>query len=117
MWSWGRNDSGEIGDNTVVDRSSPVQISGSWNQVFAGANRTYAKNTSNNLFAWGGAPQGQLGDNTVVSKSSPVQIVLGSDKNFTVLSVGGHTGGITDSNQLWIWGVNDFSRFTYSRSC
>jgi len=110
LWSWGRNDSGEIGDNTVVDRSSPVQISGSWNQVFAGANRTYAKNTSNNLFAWGGAPQGQLGDNTVVSKSSPVQIVLGSDKNFTVLSVGGHTGGITDSNQLWIWGVNDFGQ-------
>ena len=25
LWSWGRNDSGQLGTNDIIDRSSPVQ--------------------------------------------------------------------------------------------
>ena len=40
LWLWGYNGFGQLGDNTVVNKSSPVQtVAGgtNWKQVFAGA--------------------------------------------------------------------------------
>ena len=36
LWGWGRNGSGELGLNTVVSYSSPVQIPGDWMGVVGG---------------------------------------------------------------------------------
>jgi alpha-tubulin suppressor-like RCC1 family protein len=36
LWTWGRNVDGELGDNTTIDKSSPIQttMSGTnWKQV------------------------------------------------------------------------------------
>ena len=33
LWLWGANLSGELGDNTIITRSSPVQIPGTWSDV------------------------------------------------------------------------------------
>ena len=38
LWSWGYNASGQLGLSDLVDRSSPVQIPGSWIQASAGSN-------------------------------------------------------------------------------
>ena len=38
LWAWGLNNLGQLGDNTSVWKSSPVQLgSGSWSSVSAGA--------------------------------------------------------------------------------
>ena len=44
IWAWGINDNGRIGDNSVVGRSSPVQIGAltTWNDISAGAAHTLA---------------------------------------------------------------------------
>jgi alpha-tubulin suppressor-like RCC1 family protein len=45
LWAWGNNTCGQLGDNTVVNKSSPVReitSSSSWCRVFAGRDQTNA---------------------------------------------------------------------------
>ena len=93
LWTWGSNGSGTLGDGTVVNRSSPVQVGAltDWAQLSLGPGiHAVAITTGGDLYAWGAAGSGRLGDNTVVYKSSPVQI--GALATWTNVSAGGsHT--------------------------
>lgn len=113
LWSWGLNTSGQLGDNSVTNRSSPVQITGggtNWRTVSCGANYSAAVKTDGTLWSWGLNDYGQLGDNTVVKKSSPVQIV-GGGTNWQTVSCGGeHVGAIKTDGTLWMWGRNQNSQ-------
>ena len=44
LYAWGRNSFGQLGDDTIVNRSSPVQIGAltNWSQVSAGGFHTAA---------------------------------------------------------------------------
>ena len=77
LWAWGRNyNTGQLGDGTVVDKSSPVQVGliTTWSKVSAGGSNTAAAKTDKTLWAWGQNTAGQLGDGTTAPRSSPVQI-------------------------------------------
>ena len=77
LWSWGENCCGQLGNNTIASRSSPVQtIAGgtNWKQVSAGGYFSSAIKTDGTLWIWGNNRSGELGDNTIVNKSSPIQI-------------------------------------------
>jgi len=79
LWKWGGDGSGQLGDNTVVNKSSPVQtVAGgtNWKQVAStGYYHVAAIKTDGTLWLWGMNVFGALGDNTTVSKSSPIQTV------------------------------------------
>jgi alpha-tubulin suppressor-like RCC1 family protein len=72
---------GRLGDNTTVDKSSPVSVVGGftdWIQVSAGANtHSLGIRANGTAWAWGITQDGRLGDNTTVNKSSPVSVVGG----------------------------------------
>jgi alpha-tubulin suppressor-like RCC1 family protein len=111
LWVWGRNIGGGLGDNTVIDKSSPVQtISGgtNWKQVSAGGYSSYcmAIKTDGTLWTWGANGYGNLGDNTIVNKSSPVQILGGGTnwKQVPVNSCSGTSSAIKNDGTLWTWG-------------
>jgi len=36
LWTWGWNYYGQLGNNSTTDKSSPVQISGSWTAIAGG---------------------------------------------------------------------------------
>lgn len=85
LWSWGRNDFGQLGLNTSgagTYKSVPDQIGSSgWISASAGRNHSGAINSSEKMFFWGrnktiptNANGGQVGDNTFTDKSSPVPI-------------------------------------------
>jgi alpha-tubulin suppressor-like RCC1 family protein len=75
LWVWGWNNKGQVGDNSVIARSSPTQVPGTtWSQVGSGNYQTLATKTDNTLWGWGLNSQGQLGINDNVSYSSPVQV-------------------------------------------
>jgi hypothetical protein len=78
MWIWGRSNNGQLGQNDVVYRSSPVQIPGTqWSRVTGGpifSNLVSAQKTDGTLWVWGYNNNGQLGLNDIVARSSPVQI-------------------------------------------
>ena len=77
MWLWGKNNYGQLGDNTAINRSSPVQIGAltTWSKIAAGSNSSIAIKTDGTLWAFGyNQTHGRVGDNTVIDRSSPVQI-------------------------------------------
>jgi len=64
LWCWGLNDSGQLGDNTLDSKSTPVAVVGSgqtWAIVAAGVTHTCALATGGSLWCWGDNSAGQLG--------------------------------------------------------
>ncbi len=78
-YTWGSNLHGELGDGTIVPKSSPVAVVGglTFADVKAGYGFFYGVTTSGAIYSWGDNTQGCLGDGTVAAKSSPV-VVLGA---------------------------------------
>jgi len=114
IWGWGQNTSGQLGDGTLVAKSSPVQIAGggnNWKQVAINYASGFAIKTDGTLWSWGANTNGQLGDNTRVSKSSPIQIYGGGTNWKTLFSnsnAGQYAGAIKTDGTLWMWGANGF---------
>jgi alpha-tubulin suppressor-like RCC1 family protein len=96
-WAWGCNGNGRLGDNTTVERSSPVLVAGGftdWCQVSAGGRHSLGVRSNGTLWTWGLNGDGQLGDGTTVAKSSPVS-VAGEFSDWCQVSAGGyHSLGI-----------------------
>ena len=113
MYLTGYNNSGELGLNDTVRRSSPTQIPGTW-QVsnykkqsgVSGAN-TLIKNDGT-LWAWGYNGAGGLGQNDRVDRSSPIQIPGTSWS--TVNASSGSTVATKTDGTLWVWGYNTGAR-------
>jgi len=104
LWAWGSNNGGQLGDNTIVAKSSPIQIgTSSWSQIGAGFSHAVAIDSTGALYAWGSnVTYGQLGDNTTVAKSSPVKI---GSSSWSLLSVGYlHNAAIDTTGKLYTWG-------------
>jgi alpha-tubulin suppressor-like RCC1 family protein len=113
-WAWGYNDCGQLGDNTVTTRSSPVSVVGGftdWCQVSAGGNKhSLGVRTNGTAWAWGCNNYGQLGDNTTVNKSSPVSVV-GGFTDWCQISTGGqHSSGVRQNGTAWTWGRGQYGR-------
>ena len=109
LWCWGYNAQGQLGDNNIADKSSPVQtITGgnNWKQSANGKNFTSAIKTDGTLWLWGGNGYGQLGDNTNVDKSSPVQTIAGGTNWKLVSACNYTTCAIKNDGTLWGWGTN-----------
>ena len=113
LWSWGRNGNGQLGDNTITDKSSPVQTIASgtnWKLVACGAYHTAAIKTDGTLWSWGRNSYGQLGDNTITDKSSPVQTIAGGTNWKSVACGWYHTAAIKTDGTLWSWGRNTYGQ-------
>jgi alpha-tubulin suppressor-like RCC1 family protein len=106
LWSWGSGNVGQLGDNTIVSKSSPIQIgTSSWTQVAAGLNHAIAIDTTGALYAWGNPSiYGTLGDGTAVAKSSPVKIGTSSWASLGAGYV--HNAAIDINGRLYTWGNN-----------
>jgi len=109
LWSWGgSNGYGQLGDNTVANRSSPVSVVGGRkfkDVVMADDTTTLALDISGYAWAWGNNGNGQLGDNTLANRSSPVSVV-GGRKFISICITGNACYGLDESSYLWAWGYN-----------
>ena len=111
-WAWGYNGAGRLGDNTTVNKSSPVSVVGGftdWSQVSAGGSPSLALRTNGTAWAWGrGYGGGQLGDNTTANKSSPVSVV-GGFTDWCQISAGyKHSLAVRTNGTAWAWGYNQY---------
>lgn len=89
LWSWGQNTYGEVGDNTRVNRSSPVQIRSSDVAFASGLGSVSGMfiDTSGNMWTWGYNDLNRLRDSTTTNRSSPVQVGTGNYAPYTPLAL------------------------------
>jgi len=109
LWTWGRNNSGQLGDNTTINRSSPVQTVAygtNWKQVSAGYGHTAAIKTDGTLWVWGSNGDGQTQD-AGNAGTSPVT-VSGSKTSNSTFTTSNTTGvsvgmGVYITTQPVVW--------------
>jgi len=104
LWGMGWNSMGQLGQNSTVGRSSPVQIPGTdWSHIQAGAQSVLAIKTNGTLWAWGGNEVGELGQNAAgVEQSSPTQI---PGTNWSkAFSVNKASYGVKTDGTMYAWG-------------
>jgi alpha-tubulin suppressor-like RCC1 family protein len=109
LWCWGNNSAGQLGDGTMQDKSSPVQVTAlgmDVAEVAAGLDHTCARKTDGTLWCWGGNSAGQLGDGTMNDRSSPVQVVKLGTEVAEVVASASHTCARKTDGSLWCWGSN-----------
>src|SRR2546430_687784 len=91
VYCWGYNAFGQLGDNTTVDKPTPVQAGApaavTFATVEAGYAHTCAVTSAGAAYCWGGNGNAQLGDNTTVDKLVPTAVQGGVV--FAVVSGGG----------------------------
>lgn len=108
--AWGLNTSGQLGDNTLTNRSAPVSVVGgnSYAVISAGYAHTLAiRGSDGTAWAWGSNSAGQCGTNTVGnSYSSPVSVVGGN--SYIDISTGYTTAAAIRGSDgtAWCWGSN-----------
>ena len=108
VWAWGYNSSGQLGDDTTGNKSSPIQVVGnhSFNDIIVGWSHTLAlKSASGEVWVWGLNNYGQLGNLTTDNKSSPTLVV----GNHTFIELAGgmeHSLALKANGGAWAWGLN-----------
>ncbi|WP_394821337.1 RCC1 domain-containing protein [Pendulispora albinea] len=105
---WGKNDLGQLGDGTTMDRPKPVAVSGVRGaiQIATGAAHTCITTLDRTASCWGSNRYGQLGDGTRTDRPSPVPV----DRLDAVRAVAlgdGHTCARLYDGTLRCWGQND----------
>ena len=122
LYTWGRGNYGELGNNSSYlgggtwQLSSPTQIPGTtWSVVRGGNERTFAGKTDGTLWYWGSNQYGQLGLNQAGSypsgawRQSPTQVGTSTDWNVstdTMTTGDKQTLVIKTDGTLWGWGGN-----------
>ena len=117
LFMWSEGNRGQLGQNDLTRRSSPIQVPGTTWSVLCqkrsnlddGTNTYFSIKDDGSLWSWGGNTSGVLGQSqsyaTVEAKSSPTQV--GSDTTWANVVTGALTGlGVKTDGTLWVWGNN-----------
>ncbi len=105
---WGRNNSGQVGNQATINVSSPVAVFGgfAWSSISGGSNHSCGVTTTGTGYCWGNNGNGELGDdNQPTDSSQPVQVV--GTLVFDRIDAGSnHNCGRTTTSQAFCWGYN-----------
>lgn len=120
LWTWGRNNKGQLGNNSDIPRSSPIQtVAGGSNwKLVSGAMNGYgfgAIKSDGTLWMWGYNNQGQIGNSSTnaFGVSSPTQ-TSAAGANWKSVALGyDHTVGIKTDGTIWLWGNNEYGKLGY----
>ncbi len=111
LWCWGSNDSGQLGDGTLTQRTLPVQVAlgsaGAASAVSNGDRHTCAV-AGGGVWCWGAAGSWQLGNGNTTNQSRPVQ-AQGLQSGASVIAAGAaHSCAVVaaPSPTLECWGSN-----------
>ena len=110
LWSWGTNDSGQLGLGNInpINSFSLVGTNSDWSCIATGEFHSLALKTNQTMWSWGENTQGQLGlgdSGLPPFRSTPTQV--GTESDWCAITSGGrHSLAIKTNNTLWTWGWN-----------
>jgi alpha-tubulin suppressor-like RCC1 family protein len=115
-YCWGRNNAGQLGDNSTTNlsddhQSAPVAVAGglTFTKISAGALHTCALTATGTPYCWGANGRGALGDGTTTNR--PVPTAVGGGLSFGLITTGGYRFGltcaVTTNGDAYCWGEND----------
>lgn len=111
IYSWGRNNSGQLGDGTTSSRTLPGPVSRinsgelTFSALAASGETSYALANDGRVFAWGQNNNGQLGDGSTQNRSVPTPV--STSNTFSQIAAGsGFAIALTDQGVAWSWGFN-----------
>jgi len=104
---WGSNDYGQLGDSTVAQRTTPVDVAGLGGPVqaiTAGGYHSCAL-TGGGVQCWGFNGDGELGDGTTTNRMTPVS-VNGLSSGVQAISAGSNHTCALRGGGVQCWGFN-----------
>jgi alpha-tubulin suppressor-like RCC1 family protein len=107
VWAWGLNTSGQLGDGTTTNRTSPVHLTTltSVVAISAGGNHSVALRTDGTIYTWGLNTSGELGINSTTQSTTPV--LVSSTLLASAVGAGtSHTLAVATNGTVWSWGKN-----------
>ncbi len=136
LYTWGRNDYGQLGDGSSMDMKSPILIDVDGDGIkgnekikdisFSGTNAlltTINSDGTNTLYSWGQNYEGQLGNgdsgyssNVYVPESIDLDGdgTIGNEKIVDISMGASHSSAVLDNgngtNTLYTWGKNDYGQ-------
>ena len=108
---WGDNDSGQLGNDSTTNSSTPVAVTGLSSGVVAiaaGGYHTCALTSVGGVKCWGDDGNGQLGDGGDTSESTPVNVSGLSSGVASIAAGESHTCAVTTSNGAKCWGYDGY---------
>jgi alpha-tubulin suppressor-like RCC1 family protein len=88
-WCWGENANGQLGDGTLVDAATPVQVMAQDGvaltniaEIVMGEQHACARMMDGTLQCWGLNSSGQLGDGTTTTRAYPVEVLTAGGSPF-----------------------------------
>ncbi|MCH7698169.1 MAG: hypothetical protein IH865_04455 [Chloroflexi bacterium] len=104
---WGSNTSGQLGDGTTTQSTTPVELfglDGGILAVAAGRAHTCALNEMGGVKCWGDNSRAQLGDGTTEGSNTPFDVNGLTNGVVAIASGDTHTCALTDRDDVWCWG-------------
>ena len=104
-WGWGKNNYGQIGDNSMTNKSTPVAVLGvtkTFCHISAGQFHSLGLDNNNKLWGWGDK---RYLNYTIITPNS----VYGN-KTFCQIFCYNHSMGIDLRGKVWSWGYNTWGQ-------
>lgn len=106
---WGDNRFGQLGDETTLERHTPVDVAGLKNRIkaiAAGGRHACALTPSGRVKCWGDSST--LGDGSSTMSATPVNVISLTSDIVAIAAGDSHTCALTSSGGAKCWGSNVF---------
>ncbi|WP_130735950.1 T9SS type A sorting domain-containing protein [Flavobacterium sp. J27] len=108
LWAWGNNERGQLGDGTLLNRNSPVQVGSDtdWKTVTAGFTHSIGIKQNGTLWGWGSSERFAL-----IGFPSGINVLVPEQRNMDTdwVQASAHdrvTVAVKSDKTVWCWGWN-----------